>query len=475
VSAAPPSTAGEPRADRKSRYDIARDCVHCGMCLPVCPTYLHLGNEADSPRGRIYLMRAHDEDRQPITPAFREHLELCLVCRACESACPSGVQFGAMMEDFRALLHEPLGAAGGGAARAAGTNAAPGAAPAAGTNVPPGAAHAAGLQARLAHWLLVEVLPDPRRLHRLANLMRAYQRSGLAVLARRTGILHALGLAEREALAPAMPPAAARRPWPPVLPAYGQRRARVLFLRGCVAPEVLPEMQRASIEVLRHNGCEVVTPAAQTCCGALHFHAGFHAPGMALLERNVRGFDLGDADAVVVNAAGCGSTLKEYGRLAAERPELAPAAARFAAAVRDISEFLDELGLTPPRQPVSARVAYDEPCHLLHGQGVSAAPKRLLAAVPGLTLVPLAEADRCCGSAGVYNLQYPELAGRILDTKVACIESSGADTVATGNPGCILQIRLGLRRAARRSPGLARIRVVHPMELLAAAYPGSSA
>jgi glycolate dehydrogenase iron-sulfur subunit len=356
------------------------------------------------------------------------------------------------MEDFRAELHEP---AGGSAAPAAA-----------------GVTAAAGLQARLGGWLLVHVLPHPRRLHRMANLMRAYQRSGFGMFVRRTGILHALRLAEREALAPWVPPAASRRPWPSVLPAHGLRRARVLFLRGCVAPEVLPEMQRASIEVLRHNGCEVVTPDAQTCCGALHFHAGYRAAGQVLLERNVRGFDLDGADAVVVNAAGCGSTLKEYGRLAAEHPELAPAAARFAAAVRDIGEFLDQLGLVPPTHPVQARVAYDEPCHLLHGQGISAAPKRLLAAVPGLTLVPLAEADRCCGSAGVYNLQHTDLAGQILDTKVACIEASGADTVATGNPGCILQIRLGLRRAARRSPGLARIRVVHPMELLAAAYPG---
>jgi len=440
------TTATPTPLEHKSRYDIARDCVHCGLCLPVCPTYLHLGNEADSPRGRIYLMRAHEEGRQAVTPAFREHLELCLVCRACETACPSGVQFGAMMEDFRALMQEAPGGAAGAAT---------------------------SLHSRFGRWLLVHVLPDPRRLRAVAGLLHAYQHSGLAGVLRRTGVLRGLGLAEREALAPAVPPAATRRPWPSLLLPHGSRRARVLFLRGCVAPELLPEMQQASIEALRHNGCEVVTPPAQTCCGALHFHVGCRDEGLGLLARNLRAFDPRDADAVVVNAAGCGATLKEYGRLARERPELADAAVDFAGAVRDISEFLDAQGLVPPPHPVPARVAYDEPCHLLHGQGIGAAPRRLLAAIPGVNLVPLRDADRCCGSAGVYNLLHPELAGRILDEKIACVGASGADTVATGNPGCILQIRLGLRRAAAGRPELAGIRVVHPMQLLAASYAGA--
>ena len=441
-------TTLETRAQHKSRYDIARDCVHCGLCLPVCPTYVQLGNEADSPRGRIYLMRAHDEGRQGITPALREHLELCLVCRACETACPSGVQFGAMMEDFRAQLRSSADPASGAAART---------------------------QSRLGRWLLVHVLPHPGRLHRLVNLLRAYQRGGFEALARRSGLLRALELESRAALAPRVPPRSARRPWPEVLQPHGPRRARVLFLRGCVTPEFLPEMQRASIEVLRHNGCEVVTPARQTCCGALHFHAGFRDEGLALLEHNLRALDPRGADALVVNAAGCGATLKEYDRLAEARPELAAAAVPFAASVRDISEFLDAMGLAPPPYPVRARVAYDEPCHLLHGQGISAQPKRLLAAIPGLELVPLRDAERCCGSAGVYNLLHAELAGEILDAKIRCIQASGADTVATGNPGCILQIRTGLRRASAQAPALGRVRVLHPVELLAAAYEASPA
>ena len=440
----PPTT---PEATgRKSRYDIARDCVHCGLCLQVCPTYVTLGNEADSPRGRIYLMRAYEEGRQENTAAFREHLDLCLVCRACETACPSGVQFGSMMEEFRALV------------RAA-----------------PGAADASvGLQSRLGRWLLLRILPHPARLHAFAQALRFYQASGLERLARATGLLRVLGLQERAALAPPVPAASRRRRWPDALPAHGVRRARVLFLRGCVTPELLPEMQAASLAALRHNGCDVLTPREQTCCGALHFHTGYRDAGLQLLARNLRAFDVRDVDAIVVNAAGCGSTLKEYGTLAAEHATLGSASRTFASRVRDISEFLDDLGLTPPTRRVAACVAYDEPCHLLHGQGISAAPRRILDAIPGVQRVVLADADRCCGSAGIYNVLHPDMAATLLREKVQHIVASGADTVATGNPGCILQLRAGLRQAAKSRPELARVRVVHPMELLAQAYEGSA-
>lgn len=428
----------------KSRYDIARDCVHCGLCLPVCPTYLHLGNEADSPRGRIYLMRAHEEERQELTPAFQEHLDLCLACRACETACPSGVRFGSMLEDFRALLRES----------------------------PQPGLHGRGLGGLVGRWLLLHVLPEPRRLAAVVQVLRVSQRSGLTALAQRSGLLRLLGIASQAALAPLVPPATARRAWPGRLPAHGRRRARVLFLRGCVAPELLPEVQRASIEALRHNGCDVLTPSGQTCCGALHVHMGFHRQGLELLQRNLQAFDVSEVDAVVVNAAGCGSTMKEYGHLARDLPEWAEAAQRFASRVKDIHEFLHALGLLPPSRSVEARVAYDDPCHLLHGQGISTAPREILATIPGVELVPLAEAERCCGSAGVYNVLHPQLAQQILDEKIRHIAGSGAEIVATGNPGCIVQIRGGLRRAAETEARLARIRVLHPMQLLAAAYDG---
>jgi glycolate oxidase iron-sulfur subunit len=423
----------------------------------VCPTYLHLGNEADSPRGRIYLMRAHEEGRQALTPAFREHLDLCLVCRACETACPSGVRFGSMMEEFRALMRE------GGEAAAAEPSASQGFRSAAGGTQP-------RWLARAGEFVLRRVLPHPHRLRALANLLWMYEGSGLATLLQRSGLVRALGVGDLDASRPRVPSPSARRDWAETLPAYGRRRARVLFLRGCVTPQLLPAMQRASLEALRHNGCEVVTPRAQRCCGALHFHAGFRDDGLDLLEHNARVFDQNDVDAVVVNAAGCGSTLKEYGELARERPGSAAAAAAFASRVRDISEVLVDLGLVEPRAPVPAVVAYDEPCHLLHGQRVSAAPKQILDAIPGLRRVPLTDADRCCGSAGVYNLVFPRLARQIVAEKVAHIAASGADTVATGNPGCILWIRAGLRAAAAATPRLAGVRVVHPMQLLARAY-----
>jgi len=433
-------------AEKTGRYDIALDCVHCGLCLPVCPTYLHLGDEADSPRGRIYLMRAHDEGRQPMTPGLLQHLDRCLVCRACETACPSGVRFGSLIEDFRAQAR------------------------------PTAAAAAAGVgghfRRALGTFVLRHVLPDRRRLRALVNGLYFYQVSGAGAVVRTLGLARMLGLQAQEAMAPPVPAPALRRDWPAVLPALGARRARVLFLRGCVMPEILPGVQRASIAVLRRNGCDVVTPPEQTCCGALHFHTGERRRGLDLLTRNLRAFDMRDVDALVVNAAGCGSTLKEYGSLAQETPVIAASAAALAARVEDIAEFLDELGLVEPTHPVRARIAYDEPCHLLHGQRVSAAPRSLLGAIPGATIVPLADADRCCGSAGIYNLMQPALATAVLDEKVRAIGASGAEIVASGNPGCILWIRRGLAvaAAAARDPRLAGVRVEHPVEILARAY-----
>jgi glycolate oxidase iron-sulfur subunit len=440
MTPAAPGSASN-RASAPGRYDIALDCVHCGLCLPACPTYVQLGDEADSPRGRIYLMRAHDEGRQPLTAGLMEHLDRCLVCRACETVCPSGVQFGALMEDFRATARQ---------------------------KTPPPRGLAARARAATGRAMLVHVVPHRRRLRWAVDALRLYRTSGAQWLVRRLGLARVVGLGEQEAMSPPVAPRAARAAWPERLPAFGAQRARVLFLRGCVTPELLPAMQRASIAALRHNGCEVVTPRHQGCCGALHFHAGLHARGMALLEANLRAF--GGADAIVVNAAGCGSTLKEYGRLAATDARLAAAASAVASRIRDATEFLDELGLVAPRQPVPGRVAYDEPCHLLHGQRITAAPRSVLGRIPGLELVPLRDADRCCGSAGIYNVAQPALAGAILDDKIAAIADSRCDVVATGNPGCILQIRSGLRRHAGRVERLGRVQVVHPLQLLAASY-----
>lgn len=440
-------TAGD---DRRKRYQIALDCIHCGLCLPACPTYELTGNEAASPRGRIYLMRAFEEGQQEATAPFREHLESCLVCRACETACPSGVQFGSMMEEFRALYRGQLES----------------------QPLPTSQARpeAGGWRGRLGTWLMLEVLPKPRRLRRLMNLLWFTQRSGLSGLARRSGILRVLGLDTAEAMAPPVPPPNQRRSWAETLPPYGKQRARVLFLRGCVTPELLPSMQSASLEVLRHNGCEVVTPKSQTCCGALHFHSGQRQAGLALLRENLIAFDLDGFDAIVINAAGCGSTLKEYANLLGKNDAQTGEAQAFAAKVRDISEFLVELGLVPPPGSIHKRVAYDEPCHLLHGQGISDAPKQLLDAIPGLQRVALDDADRCCGSAGVYNLVHPEMASALGAEKLHCIRRAQPDIVVTGNPGCILQIRHALGETASGANRPAPVQVLHPMELLLRSY-----
>ncbi len=436
--------------DRRKRYQITLDCVHCGLCLPACPTYQLTGHEAASPRGRIVLMRAFEEGKQEATATFREHLESCLVCRACETACPSGVQFGTMMEEFRALYRGQLESQP--------------------MPVPQDRLAASTWQARLGTWLMLEVLPNPRRLRFLMNLLWFTQRSGLSWLARRSGVLGVLGLEAAEAMAPPVPSPNQRRPWAERLPPYGKQRARVLFLRGCVTPGLLPSMQSASLEVLRHNGCEVVTPPEQTCCGALHFHSGQRQAGLALLRKNLAAFDVDDFDAIVVNAAGCGSTLKEYDNLLGETDAQAGQAQAFAAKVRDISEFLVDLGLKPPPGSIRCRVAYDEPCHLLHGQGISDAPKKLIDAIPGVQRVALEDADRCCGSAGVYNLVHPQMAAELGAEKLQCIRRAQPDMVVTGNPGCILQIRNALQQAASEEKGVAPIEVLHPMELLLRAY-----
>jgi glycolate oxidase iron-sulfur subunit len=433
-----------PQEDRSQRYRIALDCVHCGLCLSACPTYHVTGLEAASPRGRIYLMRAFEEGRQPDTAALREHIESCLVCRACEPVCPSGVRFGTMMEEFRALVRGQL------------------------ESQPAGARDERqhGWAARFGTWLLESVVPHRRRLRRLVNLLWVVQRTGLAALARHLRLLRLFGLEQAERLAPRLPSPWARRGWPEVLPAHGTRRARVLFLRGCVTPELLPSMQSASIEVLRRNGCEVVTPPQQTCCGALHFHAGRRRRGLELLQQNLVAFDVADVDAIIVNAAGCGSTMKDYASLVGEASPLAEAARRMSEKVRDISEFLDELGLTAPLHPLPLRVAWDAPCHLLHGQRIEAAPLRLLHRIPKLDVVPLVDSDRCCGSAGLYSLLHPELAQELGEEKATRIREAHVDVVATGNSGCILQIAGALRRTRAFGDTTAPVEVLHVVELL---------
>jgi glycolate dehydrogenase iron-sulfur subunit len=397
--------------------DGLRACVHCGICLPQCPTYRVLEEEMDSPRGRIYLMRAAAEGRTALTPGLARHLDLCLGCRACETACPSGVPFGRLLETTRAELVR------------AGVRA-------------PETDHGT-LRALLA------VLPRPDRLGALARALRVYQRSGLQAAVRGLRLLAPFKrLRTLEALLPLS--AGAGAPLPEVTPARGKRRGRVGLLTGCVQRVFYPQVNAESARLLSAAGWEVLAPRAQGCCGALHLHAGRLDEFRDMARRLVVAFPP-DLDFVVANAAGCGSALKEYGHWLAD-------VGAFADKVRDISEVLAEAAL--PLGELVVTVTYHDACHLVHGQKVRNEPRTLLRRIPGLRLVELAESDLCCGSAGVYNILEPEMAGELARRKVERIRETGARIVVTGNPGCIAQIA-----GEGRRQGLA-LEVLHPVELL---------
>ena len=396
--------------------DGLRACVHCGICLPQCPTYRVLGEEMDTPRGRIYLIRAAAEDRLEPSPTFARHMDLCLGCRACETACPSGVPFGSLMEATRGQL-----------ARRGLTS-----------------------RPRLLERLLYLLLPHPRRLGLVLAIARGWQRSGVRRWPRNSRLRRLVPrLSAMEALLPDALPRPA--PLPELTPAQGARRGRVGLLTGCVQRHLCPQIGRDSARLLSLAGWDVVVPSRQGCCGALELHGGrieaFRRPARALAAA----FG-GDIDYVVSDAAGCGSAMKEYGNWV-------PALAGFGERVRDVSQLLVDAEL--PLGPLATTATYHDACHLAHGQRIRAEPRTLLARIPGLRLVPLAESDLCCGSAGVYNLLEPAMAERLLAMKLDRIAETGARVVVTGNPGCLLQVAKGCRER-----GL-DVEVLHPVELLA--------
>ncbi len=420
------SPQGRPGALPDALYSSTLDCVHCGLCLPACPTYLETGRETSSPRGRVYLMRGVAEGRVSLAGLLAEEAELCLGCRACETACPSGVRFGAMLEDTRAAV-----------ARAGVDR---------------------GLARRIERFALRNIVPRRRLLRGLVTLLELAQRTGLdRVIAR----LLPRRLSAAHALLPELPRARQRRPLPEFTPAQGPRRGCVAFFTGCVMPEVFAPVQQAGVRLLAANGFDVVVPRDQGCCGALHAHAGDSDFACDLARRNLEVFDelyrARDIDAIVVDSAGCGAAMREAGRW------LPGSGEPFAGRVRDICEFLDQVGMRAPRGRQNLRVCYDDPCHLIHGQGVEAAPRRLLGQVAGLELVEHAHASRCCGAAGTYNLTQPDMSAAVLREKMDALAAVGPDVIATGNPGCLMQLRAGAR-----ARGL-KVAVVHPVELLDAA------
>ncbi|MBW1686717.1 MAG: 4Fe-4S dicluster domain-containing protein, partial [Deltaproteobacteria bacterium] len=424
----PPQGGLQPSEVRKDRrwqeiYNRSLDCVHCGLCLSECPTYRETGSELSSPRGRIYLLRGVAEGRLELGDTVVEEVYLCLDCRACETACPSGVRFGAMLDLVRAEVE------------AAGLR--------------------RGWAKRLERWGLRGLLPHPLRLRLLFGLLAGAQRTGLD----RLGLAFLPSrLRELHDLLPPVPPRRERRRLPKLIPAEGELRGRVGLFVGCVMPQLFGDVNAATARVLARNGFEVVVPRDQGCCGALHAHAGDEAFAFELARRNVRAFGAAGVSHVIVNSAGCGAALRDVARwLPDEGGDLA-------ASVRDPFEFLDAEGLRTPQGRVASTVCYDDACHLIHGQGVHEAPRRLLAQIPGLRLVEHDDPAGCCGAAGIYNLTHRRMSQAVLERKMQALAATDPDVIATGNPGCLMQLRAG---AAAR--GL-RARVVHPMLLLDEAY-----
>ncbi len=411
---------------------LLKECVHCGLCLDYCPTYRVLGHEADSPRGRIYQIRQVYEGKvSPENEDFRQHIYACLDCRACQTACPSGVQYGAIIEAARAVA-EPLNAS----------------------------------EKTIGRAILGSVFTRKPLLDTVGLGLRLYQRSGLQRALRMSGAVKILPprLREMESmLAPAQ--GGIRRWWAPhVTPARGPVRYRVGFIEGCIMPQLFGDTNAATVRVLSANGCVVYSPPRQGCCGALQMHTGDRATAQDLARRNVDAFEGLGLDAIIINAAGCGSTLKEYGHLLADDPAYATRADEFARRVKDVSEFLASIELVKPTRPVNMRITYQDACHLVHGQGIRNQPRQVLRQIPGLELIEMKDSDVCCGSAGIYNLTHPDVSLQVLEQKMDNIQATSVSAVVAANPGCTMQLLYGARRRG------IDLQLFHVVDLLDRAY-----
>jgi glycolate oxidase iron-sulfur subunit len=492
--------------DSKLR-DLASDCVHCGFCLPACPTYSLWGEEMDSPRGRIHLV-TQVLDGAELSPAAAEHFDRCLGCMACMTACPSGVQYDRLIEAARSWTDDPAHAPAVGPARSVAAADGPGVQEVAGADGPeagsrggrgagpgqspgegagPAGARGAGpaggvpvgrgrhrpLRDRAARSAIFAVFPYPRRLRALAGPLRLLQRTGLDRLVARSGlpgrVSPVLGAAMNLAPRPGATVPSGRLP--ELVPARGARRAVVGMLTGCVQSVFFPQVNIATARVLAAEGCDVVIPRGQGCCGALSLHSGRAGEAADFARRAIETFEQAGVEAIVVNSAGCGSAMKEYADLLADDPEWAPRAAALSAKVRDFAEFLADLfegagGPVAPRHPLPVRAAYHDACHLAHAQRITAAPRALLNGVPGLELAEIPEAGMCCGSAGVYNLLQPEAARELGQRKAASVHTTGAQLLISANPGCSLQIASALEAQGET------IAIAHTAEILDASIRG---
>ena len=417
--------------------------MHCGMCLPTCPTYVETGKERNSPRGRIALMRAIADNELTATPSFAEEMSYCVGCLACTTACPAGVDYTNLLETARAHVEQSK------------VNATP-------------------TRSFVRAFTMRGLFTRPRALRAVGRLLWLWQRSGAQSLARRLKLTALLPrrIRELEPITPRVRDHFSDTLIAPVEPARPVQRYRVAMLTGCVQDLVFSDVNRATVDVLQENGCEVITPRAQHCCGSLHAHNGDLETARHLARAQLDAINPAEVDAIISNAAGCGSHLKHYDRLLAEDPAYAGRAAEWSRKLRDISEWLVEIGFRAPRAAATTptKLTYHEACHLCHGQKISAQPRQVLRSLPGVELRECKEATWCCGSAGIYNITQPDTAGWLQQRKLGHLRATGADVVATANPGCHLQIQNGLRFA-----GDTATRVVHPVVLLAEAYRAENA
>jgi glycolate dehydrogenase iron-sulfur subunit len=416
-------------------WEYYSKCIHCGLCLNACPTYRELGLEMDSPRGRIYQIIQVEHGRLPLGESFVRHIDSCLDCRACETACPSGVEYGRLVESARAQISRYY--------------------------------RRPGIGRRVRHEFFEKLLPDRRKLERLGTLLWLFQKSGLEAVIRKSGMLKVFSkrLGNVVALSPRMEKPFFTERLGHVVKPEGEIRYRVAFFAGCIANLAFARLNDATVRVLARNGCEVVIPEAQGCCGALHVHAGIRHRARELAKQNIRTFLEGGFDYFITNAAGCGSVLKEY-PLLFEREDRGfyDQARKFSSRVRDVTEFLAGIDFNRNFGTVRARATYQDPCHLGHAQSIRSAPRQLMAAIPGLEFIELKESEVCCGSAGIYNVVQNEMAERLLKAKMQRVDETGAELILTANPGCLLQLRAGMARSKHKR------RVLHVVELLDEAY-----
>lgn len=415
-------------------YELLLDCVHCGLCTAACPTYVETGNENESPRGRIYLMRGVTDGKLELNDRVRGHLELCLDCRACETACPSGVQYGKLIEPFRVAMDNANGES--------------------------------PKDDWFRRYILFGLFPYAAKLRRALVPARIAQRTGALKVVQALGLTRLLPVQLRRMVDMLPPPRRDEGPLPEFLPAFGRRRATVALFTGCIGDAMFRHVNWATARVLQQNGCDVHVPRTQGCCGAIHFHAGSSEPAQKFADDNLAAFPLERFDAVINNIAGCGSMLKDYGHHWHDGRQNERAA--WAAKVRDVNEFLDELGPVRPEGEIRAVATYHDACHLMHAQKIIDAPRRLLAMIPGLQLHDLPETELCCGAAGTYNLTQPEMSSRLSRRKLDNIRKTGARVAITSNAGCALQIAREAREQGER------LAVVHPMEILDWSYRGAT-